>query len=142
MSNETSDIESDFNAALSRYQAGDDLVLIVEEFKKIINQIPNHFAAWTCLAWLHLLLKNNEDALFSAKQAVKLNNQDPQARMNLALALLATNSKGVRDHIEVIKRIILLAPELENDLKLSVDDGLSRDQNWLELKKIKGWLDF
>ena len=136
------DIEAEFNAALSRYEAGEDLLPLVDDFKKIINQIPNHFAAWTCLAWLQLLQKNNEDALFAAKQAVKLNGQDPQARMNLALALLATNNKGVRDHIDLIKRLVIFAPELEEDLKESVNDGLSRYSDWSELKKIKKWLDF
>ena len=137
-----SDIEADFNAALSRYEAGDDLLPLVDDFKKIINQIPNHFAAWTCLAWLYLLLKNNNEALYAAKQAVKLNGQDLQARMNLSLALLATNTKGVRDNIDLIKRIIIMAPDLEEDLKLSVEDGFSRYPEWPELKKIKKWLDF
>ncbi len=137
-----SDIENEFNSALSRYQSGNDINQIANEFKEIINKIPNHFAAWTCLSWLQLLQKNNEEALFSAKQAVKLNGQDPQARMNLALALLATNNKGVRDHIDLIKRLVIVAPELEDDLKESVNDGLSRDSDWIELKKIKKWLDF
>ena len=136
------DIEDDFNSALSRYKSGDDINLIVQEFKEIINKIPNHFAAWTCLAWLQLLKKNNEEALYAARQAVKLNSQDPQARMNLALALLATNNKGVREHIELIKRLIIFAPELEEDLKQSVNDGLSRNSQWIELEKIKKWLDF
>ena len=137
-----SDIEAEFNAALSRYEAGEDLLSLVDDFKKIINQIPNHFAAWTCLAWLYLLLKNNNEALFAAKQAVKLNGQDLQARMNLSLALLATNTKGVRDNIDLIKRIIIMAPDLEEDLKLSVEDGFSRYPEWPELKKVKKWLDF
>ena len=136
------DIEAEFNAALSRYEAGEDLLPLVDDFKKIINQIPNHFAAWTCLAWLYLLLKNNNEALFAAKQAVKLNGQDLQARMNLSLALLATNTKGVRDNIDLIKRIIIMAPDLEKDLKLSVEDGFSRYPEWEELKKVKKWLDF
>tara|TARA_Y100001978_G_scaffold26219_1_gene22392 strand:+ start:1722 stop:2141 length:420 start_codon:yes stop_codon:yes gene_type:complete len=136
------DIETNFNAALSRYQAGDNLNDVIHDFETITKQIPNHFAAWTCLAWLHLLLKNNDEGLFSAKQAVRLNGQDPQARMNLSLALLATKNKGVRDHIELIKRIILMAPELEDDLKSSIEDGLKRNPDWSELKKIKKWLDF
>ncbi len=136
------DIEAEFNAALSRYEAGEDLVPLVDDFKKIINQIPNHFAAWTCLAWLYLLLKNNNEALFAAKQAVKLNGQDLQARMNLSLALLATNTKGVRENIDLIKRIIIMAPDLEKDLKLSVEDGFSKYPEWPELKKVKMWLDF
>ena len=137
-----SDIENEFNSALSRYKSGDDINKIVGEFKDIINKIPNHFAAWTCLAWLHLLLKNNNEALFAAKQAVKLNGQDLQARMNLSLALLATNTKGVRENIDLIKRVIIMAPDLEGDLKLSVEDGLSRYPDWPELKKVKKWLDF
>ena len=136
------DIEAEFNAALSRYEAGEDLLPLVDDFKKIINQIPNHFAAWTCLAWLYLLLRNNNEALFAAKQAVKLNGQDLQARMNLTLALLATNTKGVRDNIDLIKRIVIMAPDLEEDLKLSVEDGFSRYPDWPELKKVKKWLDF
>jgi len=137
-----SDIEAEFNAALSRYEAGEDLIPLVDDFKKIITQIPNHFAAWTCLAWLYLLLKNNNEALFAAKQAVKLNGQDLQARMNLSLALLATKTKGVRENIDLIKRIMIMAPDLEKDLKLSVEDGFSKYPEWPELKKIKKWLDF
>ena len=137
-----SNIEAEFNAALSRYEAGEDLLPLVDDFKKIINQIPNHFAAWTCLAWLYLLLKNNNEALFAAKQAVKLNGQDLQARMNLSLALLATNTKGVRENIDLIKRIMIMAPDLEKDLKLSVEDGFSKYPEWPELKKVKKWLDF
>ena len=136
------DIEAEFNAALSRYEAGDDLLPLVDDFKKIINQIPNHFAAWTCLSWLYLLQKNNNEALFAAKQAVKLNSQDLQARMNLSLALLATNTKGVRETIDLIKRIMIMAPDLEKDLKLSVEDGFSKYPEWPELKKVKKWLDF
>ena len=136
------DIEAEFNAALSRYEAGADLLPLVDDFKKIINQIPNHFAAWTCLSWLYLLLKNNNEALFAAKQAVKLNGQDLQARMNLSLALLATNTKGVRENIDLIKRIMIMAPDLEKDLKLSVEDGFSKYPEWPELKKVKKWLDF
>ena len=136
------DIEAEFNAALSRYEAGEDLLPLVDDFKKIINQIPNHFAALTCLSWLYLLLKNNNEALFAAKQAVKLNGQDLQARMNLSLALLATNTKGVRENIDLIKRIMIMAPDLEKDLKLSVEDGFSKYPEWPELKKVKKWLDF
>ena len=99
MNNEINPIEEDFNAALSRYKAGQDLISLVKDFQKIIQQIPNHFAAWTCLSWLHLLLKNNEEALAAARQAVRLNQQDPQARMNLSLALLATNSTVSYTHL-------------------------------------------
>ena len=126
MIEETNPIESDFNAALSKYQDGQELIPIVKDFQKIIHQIPNHFAAWTCLSWLQLLLKNNKEALLSARQAVRLNQQDPQARMNLSLALLATNNKGVREHVELIKKMAIMMPDVKTELKESVQDGFNR----------------
>ena len=142
MSNEVNSIEEEFNLALSKYQDGHDLVKIVQDFQKIIQQIPSHFAAWTCLSWLQLLLKNNEEALAAARQAVRLNQQDPQARMNLSLALLATNNKGVREHVELIKKMSMMMPDIKNELKESVEDGFKRYPDWPELSKIKKWLEF
>ena len=141
MNNEINPIEEDFNSALSKYKDGQDLIPIVQDFQKIIQQIPNHFAAWTCLAWLQLLLKNNEEALAAARQAVRLNQQDPQARMNLSLALLATNNKGVRDHIELIKKMSMMMPDVKSELKESVEDGFNRYPDWPELTKVKKWLE-
>ena len=142
MTDNVTSIESDFNYALSRYQDGQELDPIVQDFQKIIQQIPNHFAAWTCLSWLQLLLQNNEEALSAARQAVRLNQQDPQARMNLSLALLATNNKGVREHVELIKKMVMMMPDVKSDLKESVEDGFNRYPNWPELTKITKWLEF
>ena len=142
MTEDINPIETDFNSALSKYHDGQELTLIVEDFQKIIHQIPNHFAAWTCLSWLHLLLKNNEEALLAARQAVRLNQQDPQARMNLSLALLATNNKGVRDQVELIKKMAIMMPDVKTELKESVQDGFNRYPNWPELNKINKWLAF
>ena len=142
MTSEVNPIESDFNQALSKYKDGQDLIPIVQDFQNIIQQIPNHFAAWTCLSWLQLLLKNNEEGLAAARQAVRLNQQDAQARMNLSLALLATKNKGVRDHVELIKKMAMIMPEVKSELKESVEDGFSRYPEWPELIKLKKWLEF
>tara|TARA_B100000902_G_scaffold397247_1_gene460428 strand:+ start:3801 stop:4229 length:429 start_codon:yes stop_codon:yes gene_type:complete len=142
MTSEVNPIESDFNEALSKYKDGQDLIPIVQDFQNIIQQIPNHFAAWTCLSWLQLLLKNNEEGLAAARQAVRLNQQDAQARMNLSLALLATKNKGVRDHVELIKKMAMMMPEVKSELKESVEDGFSRYPEWPELIKLKKWLEF
>jgi len=141
MINKIDDLENYFNNALSRYQSGDDLLTLIEDFKQITIQMPNHFAAWTCLSWLYLILKSNEEALFAARQAVRLNGQDPQARMNLALALLATNTKGVREHITIIKRMIMMIPDVEEELKSSINDGFSKYPKWPEMKKVENWLE-
>ena len=92
------------------------------------------------MAWLQLLCNQNEAALRSARKAVKLNKQDPQSRINLCLALLETKSKGVRDHIEFLQRVLMAVPDLENELKKSIDDGLNRKPDWKSLEKIKSWL--
>ena len=89
-----------------------------------------------------ILLKNNEEALAAARQAVRLNQQDPQARMNLSLALLATNNKGVRDHVELIKKMSMMMPDVASELKESIEDGLTRYPDWPELAKLKKWLEF
>jgi predicted Zn-dependent protease len=133
--------ESLFEEALNRYKAGSQAAELIEDFQKIVSTTPNNAAAWTCLSWLQLLCDSPQEALRSARYAVKLNGQDPQSRINLSLALLETNSKGVRDHIDYVKRAMLVLPELEKELKESFEDGLSRKPNWKTLIKIKNWLD-
>ena len=130
-----------FEEALNRYKAGSPADALIEDFQKIISTTPNNAAAWTCLSWLQLLCDSPQEALRSARYAVKINGQDPQSRINLSLALLETNSKGVRDHIDYVKRAIFVLPELEKELKESFEDGLRRKPNWKTLIKIKNWLD-
>ncbi len=132
--------ESLFEQAMARYQAGADAADILPDFLKITEAAPRQSAGWTCLAWLQLLCEEPEEALRSARFAVKLNGQDPQARINLSLALLETQSKGVRDHIQVVQQIMALAPEMEDDLKASIADGLKRRPGWKALEKVKSWL--
>ncbi len=134
--------ESLFENAMARYQSGEEAIDLIEDFKTITNSAPNQSSAWTCLAWLQLLCKQKNEALKSARIAVKLNPQDPQSRINLSIALLETQSKGVREHIEFVKRALLIVPELEKELKLSIEDGLNRNADWDALKKIKQWLGF
>ena len=133
--------ESLFDEAMASYQSGTPAEELIKEFEEIVQNSPSNSAAWTCLAWLQLLCDKFEPALRSARTAVKLNGQDPQARINLSLALLETNSKGVRDNIEFVKRALLILPELEKELKTSIEDGLTRKPNWGALSKVKSWLD-
>ena len=132
--------ESLFEQAMARYQAGADAAEILPDFLKITEAAPRQSSGWTCLAWLQLLCEQPEEALRSARFAVKLNGQDPQARINLSLALLETQSKGVRDHIQVVQQIMALAPDMEDDLKASIADGLKRRPGWKALEKVKSWL--
>ena len=129
-----------FEQALERYQQGAPLAEVIASFEQITEQEPRQSAGWTCLAWLQLLDNQPQAGLRSARQAVKLNPQDPQARINLSLAMLETNAKGVREHIELVQRLRLMAPELATELDASIDDGLARRPDWQALQKVKTWL--
>ncbi len=134
--------ESLFDKSMAKYEAGADAYELIKDFEAITAAAPNQSAGWTCLAWLQLLCNENDSALRSARRAVKLNRQDPQARINLCLALLETKSKGVRDHIEFLQKALFAVPDLEKELRESIEDGLKRKPDWQTLKKIKNWLEF
>ncbi len=131
-----------FQKAMDRYKSGADAIDLLADFEVITQTNPSQAAGWICLAWLQLLCDQPDVALRSARTAVKLNSQDPQARINLSLALLETNSKGVRDHIEYVKRSLIAVPELHEELKESIEDGLHRKPEWKSLMKVKSWLEF
>jgi predicted Zn-dependent protease len=129
-----------FDEALSRYNSGANPAELISEFEAITRQSPRQSAGWTRLAWLQLLAGQPLDALRSARTAVKLNPQDPQARINLSLAMLETGAKGVREHIEIVQRVMVMAPELAGELQESIADGLQRRPGWDAMEKVKQWL--
>ena len=133
--------ESLFQQAMNRYQQGAPVQELLADFETITAAAPRQSAGWTCLAWLQLLSGQSDEALRSARMAVKLNNQDPQARSILCLAMLETKAKGVRDQIEVIQQVLALAPEVGAELKESIEDGLKRRPEWPALLKVKAWLE-
>jgi predicted Zn-dependent protease len=129
-----------FDEAIARYQKGAAPEELIADFLTITAQNPRQSAGWTCLAWLQLLLDQPQSALQSARTAVRLNPQDPQARINLSVAMLETGAKGVREHIEMVKRVMLLAPDLSQELHDSMADGLRRRPGWQALEKVRSWL--
>ena len=137
---ETSLETSLFEQALTSYQQGAPIEEVIASFLQITRQEPRLSAGWTCLAWLQLLDNQPQVALRSARNAVKLNPQDPQARINLSLAMLETNAKGVREHIDLVRRLRALAPELAEELDGAIADGLARRPDWQALQKVKAWL--
>lgn len=136
----TASQDSLFDQAISRYQQGAAPEEVIDAFLSITARSPRQSSAWTCLAWLQLLLDQPEDALASAKNAVRLNPQDPQARINLSLAMLETGAKGVREHIQIVQRVMLMSPELASELNDSINDGLARKPGWPSMQKVRRWL--
>jgi predicted Zn-dependent protease len=132
--------ESLFEQAIARYSAGAPIDSLIADFSAITEQAPRHSAGWTCLAWLQLLAGQPLAAMKSAKVAVRLNPQDPQSRINLSLAMLETGTKGVREHIDLARKVLALAPELATELQDSIADGLARKPNWQAMLKVQAWL--
>ena len=140
MTDALAEAPSPFEQALQSYQEGAPLPEVIASFQAITQHEPRLSAGWTCLAWLQLLDNQPQAALRSARNAVKLNPQDPQARINLSLAMLETNAKGVREHIELVQRLRAMAPELASELDDAIGDGLARRPDWQALLKVQAWL--
>ncbi|MUG99716.1 tetratricopeptide repeat protein [Scytonema sp. UIC 10036] len=136
----TQTVETLFDTGLERYKAGESAETLIPVFKEICDRAPKNSAAWTCLAWLYLLNDKATAAFKAAQKAVKLNPQDPQARINLAVAMLETGQKGLREHVDFAHQLIFVNPDWQEEIKSSIEDGLSRKPDWQSLIKVKGWL--
>ncbi len=133
-------VDSLFETGLERYKAGEAPETLIPVFKDLCDRSPKSAAAWTCLAWLYLLDDKPNPAYKAAQKAVKLHPQDVQARVNLAVAMLETAQTGVRQHIDLAKQVIVIDSELRDEIKQSIEDGLSRKPEWKSLERVKTWL--
>jgi predicted Zn-dependent protease len=133
-------IEALFDKGLERYHDGEAAATLIPTFKEVCDRAPKSSSAWTCLSWLYLLDSKPTQAAKAAKTAVKLNPQDPQARVNLAIAMLETAQKGVREHIEVAGQIMMVAEDLKEEVEKNIAQGLIRRPDWKSLTQVKNWL--
>lgn len=136
----TETIETMFDSGLERYQAGEDAASLIPTFKEVCERSPKSSSAWTCLSWLYLLDNKPTPAAKAAQKAVKLNPQDPQARINLAIALLETAQKGVRQHVEIASQVVMVSSELREEVERNFKEGLSRKPGWKSLERVKRWI--
>ena len=136
----TETVESLFDSGIQRYQAGEDPEILILLFKEVCDRSPKSSSSWTCLAWLYLLTDRSKLALKAAQKAVKLNPEDPQARVNLSVAMLETGQKGVREHIELTQQIMMAVKELRDEVAENIEDGLKRRPDWKSLQRVQNWL--
>lgn len=136
----TQTAEELFDAGIQRYKNGESLDSLIPLFKEVCDRSPKSSPAWTCLAWLYLMSDKPAQAYKAAQKAVKLNPQDPQARVNLAIAMLETNQKGVRQHVELVQQMVMAVPEIREEVKQNCEDGLTRKPEWKSLERISNWL--
>ncbi|NJL85953.1 MAG: hypothetical protein HC886_08195 [Leptolyngbyaceae cyanobacterium SM1_1_3] len=136
----TQSVDTIFDQAIKRYQSGAPAEELIPTFKEICDLAPKNSAAWTCLAWLCLLADKPNAALKAAQKGVKLAPQDPQARVNLAIAMLETGKPGVRSHVETVKRMITAIAEIRQEIESNFEEGLRRKPDWPSLQRVKNWL--
>jgi predicted Zn-dependent protease len=137
----TQSVDELFDQGLERYKAGESIATLIPTFKEVCDRTKKNSSAFTCLAWLYLLNDQPGLALSVAQKAVKLNAQDPQARINLALAMLDSGKAGVRTHVEVAQQIMMVSEELKDEVLENIADGCKRKPDWKSMDRIKQWLD-
>lgn len=137
---ETVPVDTLFDQALQRYREGESPARLIPVFRDICDRATKSSPAWTCLAWLYLLNDQPKSAYKAAQKAVKLNPEDPQARINLAIAMLESGQKGVRPHVELAQRIVSVVAELREEVQANFADGLQRKPDWSSLKRVQSWI--
>ncbi|MDV2990371.1 MAG: hypothetical protein N4J56_000025 [Chroococcidiopsis sp. SAG 2025] len=136
----TDTVSSLFESALERYKAGEEPEKLIPVFQDICDRAPKSSAAWTCLAWLYLLSDKSNAALKAAQKAVKLHPQDAQSRVNLAVAMLETGQKGVREHVDRAMQFIMVDSDMRDEVKQNIADGMSRKPDWQSMERVRKWL--
>ncbi len=133
-------LETRFEEGIARYKAGESAESLLPTFKDICQQAPKNSAAQTCLAWLYLLADKPNAAYKAAQRAVKISPADPQARVNLSIAMLETGKSGVRTQVEQVGQFLYAADELKTEIQENLEEGLRRKPEWKSLKRIQRWL--
>lgn len=128
-----------FDEGIKRYQEGENAAVLIPLFEEVCDRAPKNSVALTCLAWLYLLEHKPKRALKAAQKAVKLNPEDLQARINLAIAMLESGQKGVREHIEVAQNLAMVT-ELREEAEENFTEGLKRRPDWECLERVRRWL--
>ena len=129
-----------YKEGLEKYKAGEAPSALIPLFKEITNRSPKSSSTWISLSWLYLLEKKPKSAYKAAKTGVKLNPDDPQGRINLALAMLEIGEKGVRSHIDRAQQMIMADSDWLEEIKNNIKDGFEKRADWPELNRIKSWL--
>ncbi|MEO0648587.1 MAG: hypothetical protein AAFZ17_20935 [Cyanobacteria bacterium J06650_10] len=133
-------LETQFEEGIARYKNGESAEDLLPLFKDICAKAPRNSAAQTCLSWLYLLADKPNAAFKAAQRAVKLMPKDPQARTNLAIAMLETGKSGVREQVDMVSQMLYAVDELKAEIKENFEEGLRRKPDWKNLQRIQKWL--
>ncbi len=136
----TETAEELFQQGLERYRNGEPAANLIPLFEKITERQPKVASGWICLSWLYLLDNKAPLALKAAQKAVRLTPEDPQAHINLAIAMLETSQKGVREQVEAAQNWLMLLKDLKAEVVENFEEGLRRRPNWTALEKVRDWV--
>jgi predicted Zn-dependent protease len=136
---QTKTVEELFNEGIERYQAGEAAETLIPVFKEVCDRAKKNSPSWTCLAWLYLLTDKPSLAYQAAQKAIKLNPEDAQTRVNLILAMLDSGQKGVRSHVELVQRMVMI-PEVRTEIEQNIADGLKRKTDWSAMQRLQNWV--
>lgn len=129
-----------FQEGLRRYQEGESAENLIPLYEKICDRQPKIASGWICLSWLYLLHRQPQMALKAAQKAVKISPEDPQAHINLAIAMLETSQTGVRNHIEAAKNWLMVLKDLKEEIMANFEEGRRRRPDWKELERVFTWV--
>ncbi len=129
-----------YDRGLEKYQAGEPIEALIDYFRDLRDRAPKNSAILCSLAWLYLLADKPNAALKAAQKSVKFDKQAPQARVNLAIALLEAGKSGVREHIGAAQEMIGMSSQLQEEIIKNLDDGLAKKPDWESVIRVKNWL--
>lgn len=129
-----------YDKGLEKYQAGEPIDELIDYFRDLRDRAPKNSAILCSLAWLYLLADKPNSALKVAQKSVKFDKQAPQARVNLAIALLEAGKSGVREHIDAAQEVIGMSSQLREEIIKNLDDGLAKKPDWEAVIRVKNWL--
>jgi len=129
-----------YEQGLEKYQGGEPIEDLINYFRDLRDRAPKNSAVWCSLAWLYLLADKPNSALKAAQKSVKLDKQAPQARINLAIALLEAGKSGVREQIDAAQEIIGMSSQLREEVIKNLDDGLAKKPDWKAVTRVKNWI--
>jgi len=131
-----------FTQGTELYQQKAPLKDVIDIFLKAAEIRIKDPSLHTCLSWLYLLRAESGDidnAIDSAKMALRSDPGNAQAHFNLLLGLLMAGRKGIREQFEKV-----MGKSSKQDLELAIanlKDALERKPEFMEAAKLLNWIE-
>lgn len=131
-----------FEQGLELYEQKAPYDEVIPLFEQGVTLAPRDSVGYTCLAWLHLLRNQNDDAakgLTYAQKAVRLDGNNVQAHFNLVLAMLVNGVTGVRQEFQRAMSKLQNADDRQEVIS-NLKDAIDRAPELEAAKKLLSWI--